>query len=106
MASNEAYHRSQRSEDGGVDEAAPIARPAAAPAPTVGRIELTPPPRKPTTLQKTPPDASFAIGDGRLWDENVINTDDRILVPDVFQYPWRAICALRITSRTGKQYVG
>jgi V8-like Glu-specific endopeptidase len=101
MASDEAYHRPQRSEDGNL-EAAPIS----IVAPILGRIELPTEDRKPRILEKKPTDASFAIGAGRLWDEDIINVDDRIPVPDVFQYPWRAICALRITSRTGNQYVG
>ena len=102
MASDQTYHRPQHSEDDGGLEAAPVADTR----PILGRIELPTLDRRPTVLQKTPPDASFAIGEGRLWDETIINTDDRVQVPDVYQYPWRAICALRITSRTGKQYVG
>ena len=105
MASDEAYHRPQRSEDDGAPESAPISIVTPA-TPILGRVELTTPERRPAILQKTPPDASFAIADGRLWDETVINRDDRVPVPDVFQYPWRAICALRITSRAGTQYVG
>ena len=102
MASDEAYHRAQRSEDQRGEETGPIS----VVPPILGRIELALPERRPSILEKKPTDASFAIGTGRLWDETIINTDDRVLVPDVHQYPWRAICALRITARTGKQYVG
>lgn len=98
------WHGTRRSEDARTTEES--AR-AAAPVPPIrGRVELSTPPRQPTVLDKRPPDASFAIGEGRLWDETVINLDDRVPVPDVSAYPWRAICALRITSRTGQQYVG
>lgn len=97
------WHGTRRSEDAtSKDEAAPIPTLP----PIQGRVELPTPSRAPTVLDKRPPDASAAIGEGRLWDENVVNLDDRIQVPDVSQYPWRAICALRITSRTGRQYVG
>ncbi|MCG5055365.1 MAG: hypothetical protein KA712_20565 [Myxococcales bacterium] len=102
MASREPYHRPHRSEDQ-AEEVAPI---QVGPVPILGRVEL--PREKPRSpvLWKQPPDASLAMARGRLWDEAVINQDDRVPVPDVYQYPWRAICALRITSRSGKQYVG
>jgi glutamyl endopeptidase len=101
MSSDDAYHQTISSESAGQET-----EPVAAPRPILGRIELPSLERKPGLLQKEPPDASYGIGEGRLWDESVVNTDDRVRVPDVYQYPWRAICALRITSRTGNQYVG
>lgn len=97
-----AFHQTKQSERATEQEAAP----SRAVEPILGRIELPSPDRKPGPLRKEPPDASFGIGEGRLWDEHVINADDRVAVPDVYQYPWRTICALRITSRTGNQYVG
>ena len=38
--------------------------------------------------------------------EVVIGDDDRAVVPDPTELPWRHICALRITSASGKEYVG
>jgi glutamyl endopeptidase len=68
--------------------------------PSYSRVELAPPP--PDMLL----DAAHASGHGREWDEAVINRDDRVRVDDVAAYPWRSICALRITARNGRQYVG
>lgn len=100
MPSDEPYHRPQRSED----------RTESGPPPelprVIGRIELPNRQRRPLLLEKRAPDAGVAMAEGRHWDEAVINRDDRVLVPDVHAYPWRAICALRIRSRSGKQYVG
>ena len=38
--------------------------------------------------------------------ENIIGTDDRTRISPTTSYPWRAICALRIRTKTGKNYVG
>jgi len=38
--------------------------------------------------------------------EVVIDDDDRTVVPDPLELPWRHICALRIVSQSGKEYVG
>ena len=38
--------------------------------------------------------------------EVVIGTDDRIRVHATNTYPWRAICALKITAANGKKYIG
>jgi V8-like Glu-specific endopeptidase len=43
---------------------------------------------------------------GRAFTEAIVGTDDRVRVPNAGNFPWRAICALRITSRSGQQYVG
>lgn len=47
--------------------------------------------------------ASFGTQDSM---EVVIEDDDRTVIPDPLDAPWRHICALRITSNTGKHYVG
>lgn len=39
-------------------------------------------------------------------EEVVIGPDDRVLISPTTAYPWRAICALRIRTRTGKSYIG
>ena len=39
-------------------------------------------------------------------DEVVIGTDDRIRIFGTQYYPWRAICSLRIRTRTGTTYIG
>lgn len=39
-------------------------------------------------------------------EEVVIGADDRVLISPTTAYPWRAICALRIRTRTGKNYIG
>lgn len=38
--------------------------------------------------------------------EVIIGTDDRIRVQATTAYPWRAICALRITAANGKRFIG
>ncbi len=38
--------------------------------------------------------------------EVVIDDDDRTVVPDPLELPWRHICALRIVSQSSKEYVG
>jgi glutamyl endopeptidase len=38
--------------------------------------------------------------------ETVIDDDDRTVVPDPTGLPWRHICALRILSQSGQEYVG
>src|SRR5512146_474981 len=92
MGSEDSYHRVQSSENESGQETAQVRTVGE----ILGRVDLPTPERPPGILQKTSPDASVAIGDGRMWDEDIINTDDRVRVPDVLQYPWRAICALRI----------
>ena len=39
-------------------------------------------------------------------EEVIIGRDDRIRIHATQSYPWRAICSLRIRTRTGKTYVG
>ena len=39
-------------------------------------------------------------------DEVVIPPDDRVRIQATTSYPWRAICSLRIRTRTGKTYIG
>ncbi|QPF74099.1 trypsin-like serine protease [Roseateles sp. DAIF2] len=43
---------------------------------------------------------------GQLQPEVIIGTDDRVRVGATGSYPWRAICALRITAANGRQYIG
>ncbi len=38
--------------------------------------------------------------------EVIIDTDDRVRVGDTTVYPWRAICALRITSADNRRFIG
>lgn len=38
--------------------------------------------------------------------EVIIGSDDRIRVQATTSYPWRAICALRITAANGKRFIG
>jgi len=47
--------------------------------------------------------ASFGTG---AMLEVVLGDDDRTVVPDPAELPWRHICALRIVSQSGKEYVG
>ena len=51
-------------------------------------------------------DASLGAFRGQDIVEVVIGDDDRKAVPDATQSPWRHICALRIRTRTNKDYVG
>ncbi len=99
------WHQSQSSESAAPSAPMPPSRDIG----ITGQVEIVP------TYQRVeraaPPaevllDASFASGVGREWDEAVINRDDRVRVEDVSAYPWRAICALRINARNGRQYVG
>ena len=39
-------------------------------------------------------------------DEIVLGRDDRVRIHGTTSYPWRAICSLRIRTRTGKTYIG
>lgn len=55
--------------------------------------------------ESLPIDAYFASFDEPQL-ENVIGADDRTRINPTTNYPWRAICALRIRSATGKNYVG
>src|SRR5882672_823815 len=50
--------------------------------------------------------ASLASFGTRAHPEIVIGDDDRRAVPEPTQSPWRHICALRIVSASGKEYVG
>lgn len=57
--------------------------------------------------ESAPIDAYFASFDEKQVDlENIIGTDDRTRINPTTSYPWRAICALRIRSKTGKNFVG
>lgn len=57
--------------------------------------------------ESAPIDAYFASFDEKLVDlENILGTDDRTRINPTTSYPWRAICALRIRSKTGKNFVG
>ncbi|MCU0635531.1 MAG: trypsin-like peptidase domain-containing protein [Gemmatimonadaceae bacterium] len=99
------WHRSRGSEDA---RRVPVPRPVAELGIT-GLVESVP---SYTRVADAPPpadvvlDAAHATGIGREWDEAIINRDDRVRIDDVAAYPWRAICALRIRSATGRQYVG
>ena len=44
--------------------------------------------------------------DSEFSAETVLGQDDRIKITATDHYPWRAICSLLITSKTGKRYVG
>ncbi len=57
---------------------------------------------------ETLPDASVASFGGENILEVVIGQDDRVRVPaeQMGEPPWRMICALRIESQRGQQYVG
>ncbi len=55
------------------------------------------------------PDAllgSYDMAEAQLRAEVIIGTDDRIRVTATTTYPWRAICALRITAANGRRYIG
>jgi glutamyl endopeptidase len=38
--------------------------------------------------------------------EVVIGSDDRVRISETLHFPWRAICALRVYSKAGDEYVG
>lgn len=38
--------------------------------------------------------------------EIILGTDDRIRIQNTADYPWRAICALKITAANGQRYIG
>jgi glutamyl endopeptidase len=38
--------------------------------------------------------------------ESVIGVDDRVLINPTTSFPWRAICSLRIRTKTGKNFIG
>lgn len=55
------------------------------------------------------PDAllgSYELGELARSAEVIIGTDDRVRVQATTVYPWRAICALRITAANGTRYIG
>jgi V8-like Glu-specific endopeptidase len=107
MADREIHWHGSRTSESAEAPAVP-ATPAAAPTIT-GLVEDVPSYARLAEGARTPErtlDASLAISAGRAWDETVLGRDDRVRVDDVAAYPWRAICALRIRSRSGQQYVG
>jgi glutamyl endopeptidase len=42
----------------------------------------------------------------RSVSEVIIGTDDRVRISPTTSFPWRAICALRITARDGSRWIG
>jgi len=55
------------------------------------------------------PDAlsgSYDLAEAMARPRVIIGTDDRVRVGNTTLYPWRAICALRITAANGRQYIG
>lgn len=38
--------------------------------------------------------------------ESIIGTDDRVRIQNPSVYPWRAICALRMTAKDGSRWIG
>ncbi len=108
------YHQSRSSEEAR-DHAVPETLPGAVPAPArtapAATLESVPGYRKPAARSgRIRPLAIVDAVSGSIADramtEVVQGNDDRVPVPGVESYPWRAICALRITSRSGRQYVG
>ncbi len=54
----------------------------------------------------TSDELSLMFPDTRDLDEVVIGVDNRVRINPTTSYPWRAICALRITARNGQRYIG
>lgn len=55
------------------------------------------------------PDAllgSYALSDVRAGQEVIIGPDNRIRINATASYPWRAICALKITAANGRRFIG
>ncbi|MBX2891304.1 MAG: serine protease [Saprospiraceae bacterium] len=55
------------------------------------------------------PDAYFGTypdAQPRSLTEVIIGTDDRVRINPTTSFPWRAICALRITAANGNRYIG
>jgi V8-like Glu-specific endopeptidase len=72
-------------------------------------LEIVPGYRKPTVTAaptSLPADAIAGSLAERSVAEVVIDVDDRVRVTNVEDYPWRAICALRILAQNGRRYVG
>ena len=49
---------------------------------------------------------SYALTEAQMSTEVIIGTDDRLRVSSTGLYPWRAICALRITAANGARFIG
>lgn len=49
---------------------------------------------------------SYAPGEAARAAEVIIGPDNRVRVGATASYPWRAICALRITARNGRRFIG
>jgi len=58
-----------------------------------------------SAAESLPVDAYFASYDEPEL-ENVIGVDNRVRINPTTGYPWRAICALRIRTSTGNNYIG
>lgn len=74
---------------------------AVEPESTVGTAEFT---AEPETGLVDIGAASF--GQGLVFPEAVIGTDDRKQITQTTKYVWRAIASLRITARDGSQWIG
>jgi glutamyl endopeptidase len=110
-------HEPVRSEDGQVGEAG--TKPRGGERRIISRQEdvaiYTPKrsPRRAGTLRLIAPEtpspvrsAAAASFGSTPTEEIVIGEDDRSVVSDPLDNPWRYVCALRITSRTGQEFVG
>jgi V8-like Glu-specific endopeptidase len=49
---------------------------------------------------------SYELPEALMKPEVIIGTDDRVRVTATTTYPWRAICALRITAANGRRFIG
>lgn len=49
---------------------------------------------------------SYDLPESALQPEVIIGTDDRVRVSATASYPWRAICALKITAANGRRFIG
>ena len=92
-------------------ETALLAEAAPSPLAATNTLEAVPGYRKPAppvarARTRAVVDAVSGSIPERAITEVVIATDDRVPVANVASYPWRSICALRITSRSGQHYVG
>jgi V8-like Glu-specific endopeptidase len=111
----EDFHRPRASDSdsAGSPVREALSRAAAAPSgiAAVATLESVPGYRKPEApaerlRARAVVDAVSGSIPERAVREVVLGNDDRVRVPNVGSFPWRAICALRITSRSGQQYVG
>jgi V8-like Glu-specific endopeptidase len=57
-------------------------------------------------LQPIDSAAAAGVAGSGYRSEVVVGSDDRVRIRETGQFPWRVVCALRIHSTSGEQYVG